>query len=327
MTGRSGPVAADPIRDVDLDQELVRLRKRVERERAARLEAEAIAECGLRSLYEINQDLDRRVQEGVAESRQLARQAERAERVKSELLANLSHELRTPLMAVVGSLDLLQARGGHNTEANAEVDAEARYLAAAIEGAGRLRDLVDELFEIVSLEGGSTTAERSMIDVRSLVEEVGAHWRMAALKKGLLLVTSVDSGHPFTVDLDVARTGRALDRLIDNAVKYSISGTVTVAVEAKDLDATTNRGGGGGEVCFTVRDEGPGIESGRLARILEPFEIGDRSSTRTVQGAGLGLALAQGLAEMMDGRLSIDSEVGMGTAVSLSLPFGCEPFS
>lgn len=291
-------VANGEVERTDQATRLARLERRVARERAARIDAEAIAEQGLRKLYILNRDLDRRVLERVAESERLAREAERAERVKGEFLANLSHELRTPLTAVLGALDVLQA--------GAETD---EYLTAAISGAERLRELLDELFEIVDLESGSSRIARSVIDVRSFVEDLGQRWRIPALKAGLLFVTSVGPTVNLGIELDAGRTQRALERLIDNAIKYSQSGTITLGFEHGDRDVT-----------FYIRDEGPGIEPDRLDRLVEAFELGDRSSTRIHQGVGLGLTLARGIVEMMDGRITIDSQIGIGTTVTVILP-------
>ncbi len=292
-------MTARPRSSTDQQDRLARLERRVDRERAARREAEAIAEQRLRKLYAVNRDLDRRVLERVAESERLARQAERAERVKSEFLANLSHELRTPLMAVVGALDVLDADRGSEDE----------YLAAAIAGANRLRELVDQLFEIVDLESGSSRVNRSIVEPRSIIEDLEDRWRMVSLRAGLLLVSSVTVGQSSKVELDADRTRRALDRLVDNAIKHSRSGTITLGFEQRQ-----------GEVAFTVADEGPGIEPDRLERLLEPFELGDRSTTRDHQGAGLGLTLARGFVDMMDGQIVIESTLGVGTTVTVTLP-------
>lgn len=282
--------------------EVARLQRRVDRERRARLEAEALAEKGMRALYETNQDLDRRVQERAAESVLLANRAAQAERVKAEILASLSHELRTPLMAVVGALDLMQS----------ETDEENTYLTAAMDGATRLRSLVDDLFTIIELADSTTGPDLQPVELSSFVDSLADRWRMPALQNGLLLVTSIEQSQ-VTAHIDADRTRTAVDRLIDNAIKYSRSGTVTVATEVTD-----------GFLKISVGDEGPGIEQDRLAGLLEPFEVGDRSSTRADDGVGLGLAVAGGLVELMGGRLEIDSEPDRGTTVGLVLPIGSD---
>ena len=280
----------------DADAELARLARRVERERAARLEAEAIAERGLRDLYEINKDLDRKVQERVAESERLAQRAALAERVKGEILASVSHELRTPLMAVVGALDLLKSEG---------VDADC--LDAAIAGADRLRVLVDELFSVVDINS-ETQADPEIVELAPFVESLADEWRLRAMGVGALLVTSIEA-RGRQAWFDVERTKTALDRLIDNALNHGGTGTITVAA-AMDDD----------ELRLSVTDEGPGIEPHLLAGLLEPFETGDRSSTRVKSGMGLGLAVSKGLVELQDGTLTIESTPGSGTTVTATFP-------
>lgn len=292
MTTEVPPVAADRT-----EQELERLRRRLERERDARREAEALAEQGLRDLYDVNQDLDRRVQERVAEVEKLAVRAALAERVKDEILASVSHELRTPLMAVIGALDLLAGDDG---------DREA-YLKAATDGASRLRDLVDELFAVVDIGSGAAEAERRTVLVRSFIDSLADAWRLPALKTGVLLVTAVD-GDDVEITIDVERTRAALDRLLSNAICHGGAGTVTLSVEtAAD------------QIGFTVADRGPGIPTDRLEALLEPFRTGDMSSTRTNGGMGLGLSVVRGLVELQDGTLTIDSEVGVGTSVTITV--------
>lgn len=276
--------------------ELDRLRRRVERERAARLEAEAIAERGLRDLYDINQDLDRKVQERVAESERLAQRAALAERVKGEILNSVSHELRTPLMAVVGALDLLASGGGDHE----------KCLDAAVAGADRLRELVDELFAIVDIDSDAE-ANLEAVELGSFIEAQADAWRLRAMGGGALLVTSVDS-HSSRAWLDVDRTKAALDRLIDNALKHGGPGTITLAASLTD------------QLQLEVTDEGPGIEPHRLSSLLEPFEMGDRSSTRSSSGMGLGLAVSKALIELQGGTLRIESELGVGTSVFATFP-------
>ncbi len=279
------------------DTRVRRLERRVERERAARLEAEAIAEQGLRELYEANRDLDRRVRDRVVEIERLAERVARAERVKSEILATVSHELRTPLMAVIGALDLMR-EGGWDDEEGRRV---------AIDGANRLRELVDELFAAVDLAHDAEIARES-INLVGFLDELAETWRLPALRRGSLLVTSV-AGEASEVAIDRARTRTALDRLLGNAVEHAPGGTVSVT--ATVTDAT---------VEFVVADQGPGIDQARLAELLEPFEMGDRTSTRSSRGIGLGLALANGLIELQDGSLHIESTLGIGTRVIVSLP-------
>lgn len=280
------------------EQELERLRRRLERERDARREAEALAEQGLRDLYDVNQDLDRRVQERVAEVEKLAVRAALAERVKDEILASVSHELRTPLMAVIGALDLLAGDDG---------DRDA-YLKAATDGASRLRELVDELFAVVDIGSGAAEAERSTVPVRSFIDSLADNWRLPALKAGVLLVTSVE-GDDTEITIDVERTRAALDRLLSNAIGHGGAGTVTVSVEtAAD------------HIGFSVADRGSGIPADRLEALLEPFRTADMSSTRTNGGMGLGLSVVRGLVELQNGTLTIDSEVGVGTTVTITVP-------
>ncbi len=288
---------------VSQTEEAARFQRRLERERRARREAEAVAEQGLRDLYAVNQDLDRRVQERVAEVEKLAVKAALAERVKDEILASVSHELRTPLMAVIGALDLLAGDGG---------DREA-YLKVATDGASRLRDLVDELFAVVDISSGGAEAQRSTVSIRSFVDSLSEGWRLPALKAGVLLVTAIETDQ-VEMAIDVERTRAALDRLLSNAIRHGGAGTVTMSVETGDE-----------HVRFSVVDRGPGIPVDRLEALLEPFRTADMSSTRSKGGMGLGLSVVRGLVELQNGTLAIDSEVGVGTTVTITVPTDPQP--
>ncbi|MEM9133814.1 MAG: HAMP domain-containing sensor histidine kinase [Actinomycetota bacterium] len=283
--------------EASLATQVRRLERRVERERTARQEAEAIAEEGLRALYEANRDLDRRVRERVVEIETLAERVARAERVKSEILATVSHELRTPLMAVIGALDLME-EGGWDDEDGHRI---------ALAGAYRLRELVDELFAAVDL-AHDAQAFREPVDLVDFLEALAVTWRFPALQQGSLLVTSVAAETP-EVAVDRARTRTALDRLVGNAIEHAPGGTISVIASATPT-----------AVEFVVADQGPGMDQGRVAELLEPFEMGDRTSTRSSRGMGLGLALAKGLIELQDGSLHIESSPGVGTRVTVSLP-------
>ena len=296
-------MSEDLLQSAEADQlaRIARLERRVERERSARLEAEATAERGLRDLYEINQDLDRRVQERVAESEMLAREANRAERVKSTFLANVSHELRTPLLAVAGSLEVLE------TELP-DLLADNPYFRAAVKGSDRLRTLLDELFEIVDLESGSSRNSRSHVDLASFIAEVADRWRRDAAMAGLLLTTSV-SPNVGTAHIDADRLSRALDRLLNNAVTYSDKGMIELGLDRVD-----------DQMIFTVADQGKGMSEELVARLHEPFELGDSAANRSHGGAGLGLTLARGMVALIGGTFTIESTEGTGTTVTVTVP-------
>lgn len=283
--------------EASLEKQVRRLERRVERERMARQEAEAIAEQGLRDLYEANRDLDRRVRERVVEIQALAERVARAERVKSEILASVSHELRTPLTAVIGALDLMNDGGWD--------DEEGRRV--ALNGAYRLREVVDELFAAVDL-AHDPELQRESVNLPDFLDALAETWRLPALQHASLLVTSLSADAP-PVALDRARTRTALDRLLGNAIEHAPGGTISVTATVTP-DA----------VEFVVVDQGPGMDQDRVAELLEPFEMGDRTSTRSNRGMGMGLTLAKGLVDLQDGNLHIESAPGSGTRVTVSLP-------
>jgi len=276
-----------------------RLRARVARERLARSQAEAIAEQGLRELFELNQDLDRKVNDRVAEVKRLAARAERAERVRDELLSNLSHEIRTPLTAIFGALEIMRD-GEENPE---------ELLDIAQNGALRLQRLFDDLFDVVELGTGSRSDERRDTEVSEIVGAITSRWQTKALQAGTFLTVSSSVPPRSTILVDPEIVIKIVDRVVENAICHGGPGTTSVTVEPSSH-----------ELRIAVKDEGPGFDDTFQDRLFKPFELGDATSTRDHQGAGLGLPLAAGFAELLGGSLSISSNPNHGTTALVRLP-------
>ena len=229
---------------------------------------------------------------------------EEAARVKTDLLATVSHELRTPLAAIAGMADLLL-----DTKLDDTQRTQARTVRAA---AATLVVLVDDLLEASRLEAGRVTLHEAPCNVGAIAASVVELLAVRARDKGLALTLDVAPGIPRVV-ADSERLARVLTNLVDNALKFTPSGSVSMRVHAEPVDAERVR------VVVDVVDTGIGIAADKQAAIFERFTQADSSTTRRYGGTGLGLAIASDLLALMGGAIGVRSEVGRGSTFTASL--------
>jgi PAS domain S-box-containing protein len=242
--------------------------------------------------------------EASLEATGLARaEAERASAVKTQFLRLVSHELRTPLT----SLNLQLQRFGRDAEA--PLSARQRdALRRASFGVTRLTGLVEALLHEAQIASGRLAPEVEDVDVDELARAVVEELRPQAEDKGLALGVRAD-GHLPWVQTEPRFLRLILSNLVGNAIKYTSSGGVEVAVEGR-----------GDGLHVRVSDSGPGISADDQARVFEPFERGARAAEEFVPGLGLGLAVVRDLAQAIGARVELRSVPGAGTVVVVVLP-------
>jgi len=227
----------------------------------------------------------------------------RLERVRAEFVANVSHELRTPLTAIKGYLETLL------DESPIEPATHRRFLEVAHLHAERLGRLIDDLLSLSNIETGKVVLYQSEVNLSDIVQEVVAMFEKNASKKGVKFVNRVDPLIRVYADRD--RLSQILVNLVDNAVKYtSTNGQVQFAAASQ----------GDGQIALHVQDTGQGIPAQDLPRITERFFRVDKARSRDLGGTGLGLAIVKHLVQLHSGTLAIESEVGKGTIIHLTLP-------
>lgn len=235
-------------------------------------------------------------------------EAERANRLKSQFLANMSHEIRTPVNGVMGMLQLMK-----NTQLSEFQD---QYVEHAMDSCKRLTKLLSDILDISKVEAGKLTVQAVEFCPQELLFSIHALFSSMAEQNNVRLLFDVDDSIPPVLIGDINRLHQILSNLIGNALKFTEAGDVTIkATLTEPADQASERC----EVQFTISDTGKGIPADLLPHVFEPFTQAGGESQH--QGAGLGLAIAKRLVDLMGGTMTVQSEPGAGTVFHLLIPF------
>ena len=236
-------------------------------------------------------------------------QAERANFAKSQFLANMSHELRTPLNAIIGYTEML------HEDAEAEGRQQVVKDLQRITGASRhLLQMIDEILDLARIEASRVELVTTAVALPRFVEELTDAARPLARKNdNTLLVELAGEVEDLPLQADVTRLRQCMLNLLSNACKFTEKGQVTLRVARAEVK-------GAAAVAFSVQDTGIGMTEEQLARVFQPFEQADASTTRRFGGTGLGLAITSQLVRLMGGEVGASSAPGRGSTFTLSLP-------
>lgn len=241
--------------------------------------------------------------------REAQQAAETASRVKSEFLANMSHEIRTPLTAILGCADSLC----RDLEG-----AEPLATARTIRSQGQLlTGILNDILDLSKIEAGKLEIHREPCSLLGILADVCSLMEPQAHEKGLELITHFDSMLPEYIYTDQLRFRQILLNLTSNAIKFTHRGKV-------EVHARCDRAGLMHNLSISVRDTGIGIREDRLEAIFEAFTQVDGPIVRRAGGTGLGLTICQRLTRMLDGELTVLSEVHRGSTFTMTLPVGTQ---
>lgn len=233
--------------------------------------------------------------------------AEAANVAKSQFLANMSHELRTPLNSVIGysSLVKMTLEGEGNTSVVTDLERILR-------SGQHLLGLINEILDLSKIEAGRLELEMSQLSIERVIQETIATLGPAATKNGNTL-TIADTSDLQMIWADPIRLRQCLLNLLSNACKFTDRGTVELKVFPREIDGVTC-------VCFEVSDTGIGMSADQIAKLFNPFVQADSSVTRQFGGTGLGLSITRRLAQMMNGDVLVESELGKGSVFTFYIP-------
>ena len=234
--------------------------------------------------------------------------AESAVQTQRAFLANMSHEVRTPLNAIIG-LSGLALKG--TTDAN-----QQDYLKKIAQSGQDLLGTLTDILDFSKMEAGKLSIECKPFDLHTVLDTVSQTVRAKASQKDLHLVCSFDPALPRALVGDPLRIGQILSHFANNAVKFTATGDIHMAISLRDAAAHHV------DIRITVSDTGIGLTQDQISHLFKGFSQADSSATRAYGGNGLGLAICKRLAEAMGGDVGVASEYGSGSTFSVDLRLG-----
>lgn len=251
--------------------------------------------------------------------------AEQSERFKQQFLANMSHEIRTPMNAVLGMTNLLIDKAPRPDQ--------HEYLDGIQKSSDTLLHIINDILDLSKIEEGKMELEKIDFSIHDLVDQVRQTLNYKAEEKGLHLVTDVDQHIPGVLVGDPTRLNQVLMNLAGNAIKFTERGSVTIQVRSEELEVSSSQSAVGSphlamggtqssvrSITFKVIDTGIGIPKDKLEAVFESFSQAHVSDARKFGGTGLGLSISKQLVELMGGKIQIETQEGLGTTFSFSIP-------
>ena len=288
--------------------DIQKYQRRIDRERAARKEAERLLEEKSAALYDKNMELfslseslEKLVAERTAQMQKARDDALAALRIKSDFIANMSHELRTPMNGVLGVLELLQSE---------TLNPEQSELLGVAQSSGKhLLEVINDILDFSKIEANKISIELAPLEIRPYIKEVMTPFALQAKQKGLLVSYQVAEDVEQALVTDKLRLTQIISNLLSNAIKFTHSGEVSLAFEKLSEE----------QYRLTVTDTRIGISAENINSVFTAFVQADSSITREFGGTGLGMNITKRLVDMLHGSIAIESELGIGTSFSLDI--------
>ena len=234
------------------------------------------------------------------------KQAERLSNKKTQFLANMSHELRTPINGILGLSQLLQD--------SKDEEQIAFYSKQIVTSSNLLLGIVNDILDFSKLSNSDIRLHQTNVALSEIIGEVTTVMQVLAAQKELEFTINIQADAPFQVCVDKQRVQQVMLNLINNAIKYTDSGSVCLDV-AFEWQTTSH-----GCLIVAIKDTGLGIRSGEIENLFDPFEQADTTASRNYDGTGLGLSIVKKLVDAMAGEVIADSTLGKGSAFTFKIP-------
>ncbi|MGK7915858.1 MAG: ATP-binding protein, partial [Prochloraceae cyanobacterium] len=260
-----------------------------------------------RELEKSNEELEIRVEQRTNQLKQAKEVAEVANRAKSQFLANMSHELRTPLNAILGFTQLMSRDSSLNRE-------QQENLGIISRSGDYLLSLINDVLDMSKIEAGRIALSQNSFDLYRLADIIEEMLQFKAQSKGLQFQIQIDPEVPQYLRSDERKLRQVLLNILNNAIKFTQEGSVTLRASAFFEPEAKQRTNGEGQVTiyFEVEDTGPGIGPEELNILFNPF-VQTETGRQSQQGTGLGLAISRKFVQMMGGDIAVSSTLGQGT--------------
>lgn len=234
------------------------------------------------------------------------RELEKASQAKTNFLATMSHELRTPLNGIISPVGLLKDFEGYSKE-------QIQLLEIAETSGQQMFHIINDILDFSKIESGHLIFEKVDYELDEQVLKIEKMLKSTIDEKGISFVHSIEQGTPVHLSGDPTRLTQILLNLINNAVKFTLNGSVSLKVSNETRDGVNF-------LKFTVKDTGIGIPSDQIQNLFSPFIQADSSTTRFFGGTGLGLSIVKKLVELQGGEVSVQSKIDVGSTFIFSIP-------
>ncbi len=221
-------------------------------------------------------------------------------KLKDEFLANMSHEIRSPMNGIIGMIDVLK----DNEELN---DEQKSYVNTIHSSSHHLLGILNDILDLSKLESGKMTVHNSPVNIVKSTQKLVDLFQSNSVEKGIELKFEYDSKIPEFIISDKVKIAQVITNLINNAVKFTNAGEVTVKLFTIDISPSLKK------LKVEVLDSGIGISETNIEKVFSQFQQMDQSNTKIVKGTGLGLSISKNIIELLGGEIGLESELGKGS--------------